>query len=105
MCDFGVVAQLDEDSLKDVKGTLMFHSPEIIKKEFPIKGRAADIWALGVSLYCFAYLRHPFVHQYSEEVIDDACNNAVEQELTFPEDNPYSQNFVNFLKKMIIKNP
>ena len=32
MCDFGVVSQIDEDSLKDVKGTLMFHSPEIIKK-------------------------------------------------------------------------
>lgn len=27
MCDFGVVAQLDEDLFKDIKGTIMFHSP------------------------------------------------------------------------------
>lgn len=77
MCDFGVVTQLDEDSLKDVNGTLMFHSPEIIKKEFPVKARAADIWALGVSIYCFAYLRHPFVHEYTDDAVDEACANSV----------------------------
>ena len=70
MCDFGVVAQLDEDLLKDVKGTILFHSPEIIKKQFPIKGRAADIWALGVSIYCFAYLKHPFVQEACECIVD-----------------------------------
>jgi serine/threonine protein kinase len=50
---------------------VFFQSPCILKNKKRIKGRPADVWALGVSLYCFAYLKHPFINNKdSDDLIE-----------------------------------
>lgn len=61
-----------------MKGTIFFQSPCLLNNKKRIKGRAADVWALGVTLYCFAYLKHPFIHRAdSEDPIAEVINNIL----------------------------
>ena len=64
MADFGVAAKFDDDEDKyfDMKGTVLYFAPEIVKK----KGydRAIDFWALGVLAYELTFKQPPFSSSY-----------------------------------------
>ncbi|EAY01194.1 CAMK family protein kinase [Trichomonas vaginalis G3] len=84
ICDFGLARRsLPDENSTAYSGTLMFLSPEIISKQ-PFDAYAADIWALGVTLYYLLTHKWPWVTDskqamyqsivncwYNEEIIPD----------------------------------
>jgi len=63
--DFGASVILDEredgDNFTDTQGTYHFLSPECCDPAVKIySGKKADIWALGITLYCLFYSQLPF---------------------------------------------
>lgn len=62
--DFGVSEMFSKDSeMKTAKsaGSPAFLPPELcVAKHGDVSGRAADIWSMGVTLYCLKYGRIPF---------------------------------------------
>jgi len=67
IADFGVSRLLEDglDLISDTQGTNLFEAPESFTGE-PYSGRASDIWALGVSLYAFAFQDLPFYDESPE---------------------------------------
>lgn len=86
IADFGVSEMFDQDSemrTSKHKGSPAFLSPEICAvKHGQIDGKAADIWAMGVILYCFRYGRLPFDHTNQF----DLYNSIREDDFALPED-------------------
>eukprot|EP00474_Spongospora_subterranea_P002180 CRZ02638.1 hypothetical protein [Spongospora subterranea] len=63
LSDFGVAQSFaDTPMFTDIMGTYPFIPPEACSGE-PYDGRAADIWALGVTLYSIVFGKLPFYHQ------------------------------------------
>ena len=65
LCDFGCsefFQPQEEDLSKATKGTYLFMAPEMFKTgaEKIVKGRAVDIWALGVTLFNLLTKDHPW---------------------------------------------
>ena len=64
MVDFGVAAlfEKDDDSVKGTVGSIRYFAPEIVKTGGPkiVKGRQADVWAFGVTLYNMVTRKFPF---------------------------------------------
>ncbi|KAF2750358.1 Pkinase-domain-containing protein [Sporormia fimetaria CBS 119925] len=62
--DFGVSEMFDkQDEMKTARsaGSPAFMPPELcVPKHGPVSGRAADIWSMGVTLYCMLFGRIPF---------------------------------------------
>ncbi|KAF2273190.1 Pkinase-domain-containing protein [Westerdykella ornata] len=62
--DFGVSEMFDkQDEMKTAKsaGSPAFMPPELcVAKHGHVSGRAADIWSMGVTLYCLLFGRIPF---------------------------------------------
>ncbi len=60
MADFGVSHVFDggETQLSKSAGTPAFLAPETNSAEF--EGKPLDIWAMGVTLYCFLFATLPF---------------------------------------------
>jgi serine/threonine protein kinase len=59
LADFGYSCR-NTPSLKKVCGTPQYVSPEVLKK-LPYDGQKADVWCLGVLLYCMVSARFPFI--------------------------------------------
>ena len=51
-------------------------SPEIIElnKKGSFDGFMADIWSLGVTMFCVAYLKLPFYGDSLSELSNNICN-------------------------------
>jgi [calcium/calmodulin-dependent protein kinase] kinase len=62
--DFGVSEMFDkQDEMKTAKsaGSPAFMPPELcVAKHGEVSGRAADIWSMGVTLYCMLFGKIPF---------------------------------------------
>lgn len=62
--DFGVSEMFEKESeMHTAKsaGSPAFMPPELcVVRHGPVSGRAADIWSMGVTLYCLRYGRIPF---------------------------------------------
>ena len=51
----------DDDRLKSSSGSPAFSSPELLQAGVTnVSGKAADIWAMGVTLYALIYGHLPF---------------------------------------------
>jgi len=61
IADFGVscFVSVGDDQISDTQGTLLFEAPESFSGQ-PYSGFQSDVWALGVTLYCFLYQNVPF---------------------------------------------
>jgi len=61
-------------------------APEVInfKKNGEFCPFMADIWSLGVSIYCFAYFKVPFQGKNLEELFE----NIAKQEIVYPKTYP-----------------
>lgn len=103
IADFGqaIICEADDAQQRTV-GTLQFFPPEScgpVKAKF--SGKAADIWALGLTLYAMVYHRLPFHGQSFTEVIE-AINSF---ELTFPPEPVISKMLQSILARMLDKDP
>lgn len=61
--DFGVsemFEKADDMRIASSAGSPAFLPPELCGKHADVSGKAADIWSMGVSLFCFRYGRIPF---------------------------------------------
>jgi len=77
--DFGVASTFDgdDDTLSDAAGTPAFMSPEE-SSVGTFRGKAADVWALGVTLYCLAVGRLPFLGRSRWETTNLILRKEVE---------------------------
>lgn len=89
--DFGVSEMFEKQSeMMTAKsaGSPAFLPPELcVVKHGDISGRAADIWSMGVCLYCLKYGRIPFerskVMELYEAIRNDELELSQDEEPTF----------------------
>jgi calcium/calmodulin-dependent protein kinase kinase 2 len=101
--DFGVSEMFDKaGDMKTAKsaGSPAFLPPELcVAKHGDVSGRAADIWSMGVSLYCLRYGRIPFERNGVLEMYE-----AIKTETPKlpPDENP---EFVELMERLMEKDP
>ncbi|KAI1469569.1 Pkinase-domain-containing protein [Daldinia caldariorum] len=101
--DFGVSEIFEKpDHMMTSKsaGSPAFLPPELCQANHgDVSGKAADIWSMGVTLYCLKYGKLPFIR---DNVLDmyDAIRT---DEIQIPSDNE-DPNFVDLITKILDKN-
>ncbi|TRY99296.1 hypothetical protein DNTS_003989 [Danionella cerebrum] len=104
IADFGVSNQFEGSDalLSSTAGTPAFMAPETLsdnRKSF--SGKALDVWAMGVTLYCFLYGKCPFIDEYIL-----ALHNKIKSKLVeFPEMPAISEGLKKLITRMLDKNP
>ncbi|KAI0841701.1 Pkinase-domain-containing protein [Hypoxylon sp. FL0890] len=102
--DFGVSEIFEKpDSMMTSKsaGSPAFLPPELCQAGHgDVSGKAADVWSMGVSLYCLKYGRLPF----KRDNILEMYKAIRTEELQIPVDNE-DPNFVDLITKILDKNP
>jgi [calcium/calmodulin-dependent protein kinase] kinase len=64
--------------MKGSVGTYYFFAPELCNPDVTeYSGCAADIWALGVTLYCLVYNKLPTEDKPTFEIMEDILNNEI----------------------------
>ncbi|KAK9456538.1 kinase-like domain-containing protein [Dipodascopsis uninucleata] len=79
--DFGVseIFEKDNDAMTTAAGTPAFQAPELCAvPRVDYSGRAADIWAMGVTLYYLAFGRLPFEKQNIIELYSSIQYDEIE---------------------------
>uniref|UniRef100_A0A8C3XLC0 Calcium/calmodulin dependent protein kinase kinase 1 n=1 Tax=Chelydra serpentina TaxID=8475 RepID=A0A8C3XLC0_CHESE len=104
IADFGVSNQFEgnDAQLSSTAGTPAFMAPEAISdsgKSF--SGKALDVWAMGITLYCFVYGKCPFIDEYILSLHNKIKNKVVE----FPEGPQISEEVKELIVRMLDKNP
>ncbi|KAL2181301.1 kinase-like domain-containing protein [Thermothelomyces heterothallicus CBS 202.75] len=101
--DFGVSEMFEKpDNMRTAKsaGSPAFLPPELcVAKHGDVSGKAADIWSMGVSLYCLRYGRIPFER---EGVLDIYEAIRTETPKLPPDENP---DFVDLMGRVLEKDP
>lgn len=101
--DFGVSSFDDKEVLSETAGTPAFFAPELCCTDVHVRPRitkAIDIWALGVTLYCFIFGQCPFTAATEFELFDVIPT----QPLSFPY--PLQDNDLeDLLHKLLTKDP
>ncbi|KAJ7959912.1 Protein kinase [Quillaja saponaria] len=98
--DFSVsqVFEDDNDDLRRSPGTPVFTAPECCLG-LTYHGKAADTWAVGVTLYCMVQGQYPFLGDTLQDTYDKIVNSS----LIFPGDmNPQLK---NLLEGLLCKDP
>ncbi|OMJ94772.1 hypothetical protein SteCoe_1951 [Stentor coeruleus] len=92
ICDFGSAQFIDNlrDELNNSAGTYLFMPPEAHKAK-GFRGKPADIWALGITLYYMIAGRTPF----NSRNISSLCDEISQEEIMF------TQNFSDKVKSLI----
>ncbi|KAG7120789.1 Calcium/calmodulin-dependent protein kinase kinase cmkC like [Verticillium longisporum] len=101
--DFGVSEMFEKpDRMMTAKsaGSPAFLAPELcVARHGDVSGKAADIWSMGVSLYCLRYGKLPFSHDGVLEIYEAIKSDPHE----VPEDeNPH---LADLLSKILDKDP
>eukprot|EP01135_Chromosphaera_perkinsii_P004623 Nk52_evm16s292 gene=Nk52_evmTU16s292 len=104
IADFGVshIFEGDDDSLQKTAGSPAFLAPEVLSttgEEY--SGKGVDIWAMGVTLYCFVYGKPPFLTPNIIDLHEMILNDSV----PFPEDTPIDGDLKNLLGRILEKDP
>jgi calcium/calmodulin-dependent protein kinase kinase 2 len=84
--DFGVSEMFtkEDDRLKSSSGTPAFSSPELSYAGFNnVSGKAADIWAMGITLYALIYGYLPFNDQNVLELYENIRHQEYVSSRTF----------------------
>uniref|UniRef100_A0A2R8PLM0 calcium/calmodulin-dependent protein kinase n=1 Tax=Callithrix jacchus TaxID=9483 RepID=A0A2R8PLM0_CALJA len=104
IADFGVSNQFEgnDAQLSSTAGTPAFMAPEAISDSGQsFSGKALDVWATGVTLYCFVYGKCPFIDDYILALHRKIKNEPV----VFPEEPKISEDLKDLILKMLDKNP
>uniref|UniRef100_A0A3P8VPB8 calcium/calmodulin-dependent protein kinase n=1 Tax=Cynoglossus semilaevis TaxID=244447 RepID=A0A3P8VPB8_CYNSE len=99
IADFGVSNEFEgtDALLSSTAGTPAFMAPEMMTEhEQSFSGKALDVWAMGVTLYCFVLGKCPFYDEYIISLHNKIRNKPVE----FP-DNELKK----LIRQMLDKNP
>ncbi|KAG0648518.1 kinase C [Hyphodiscus hymeniophilus] len=101
--DFGVSEMFEKQSemlTAKSAGSPAFLPPELcVTKHGDISGKAADIWSMGISLYCLRFGRIPFERSGVLELYEAIRNED-------PEFEPNSEpEFVDLMRKLLDKDP
>lgn len=101
--DFGVSEMFEKNSemlTAKSAGSPAFLPPELcVVKHGDISGRAADIWSMGVTLYCLKYGKIPFQKQQIFDLYESIKN---EQPDLSTEKDP---DFIDLMQKILEKDP
>ncbi|XP_062872567.1 calcium/calmodulin-dependent protein kinase kinase 1b [Trichomycterus rosablanca] len=104
IADFGVSNEFQGSDafLLNSAGTPAFMAPETLTDlEHEFSGKALDVWALGVTLYCFVFGRCPFVDEYILALYDKIRNMPV----IFPDVPVISEKLMELITRMLDKVP
>lgn len=104
IADFGVCNEFDgkDAFLTNTAGTPAFMAPEALStSRHKYSGKAADIWAMGITLYAFVYGKLPF-HDDNIVVLYDKIRNSP---LSFPPIPFVSDDLKDLISLMLEKNP
>ena len=107
--DFGASHYFEDPAtdfrLAQTAGTPAFYAPECVKSSgTPFDTRAVDIWAAGVTLYCFLFARTPFRGSNAYDIYQRVADDPVP--LTgVPRKHPLSAQALGVLRRMLHKNP
>ncbi|KAI9498597.1 kinase-like domain-containing protein [Zychaea mexicana] len=79
--DFGVSEMFHkgDDRMKKSAGSPAFMAPELcVPSHGEISGKAADVWSMGITLYCLIYGRPPFMSHNLVELMSIISKNEIE---------------------------
>lgn len=101
--DFGVSEMFEKQSeMTTAKsaGSPAFMPPELcVARHGQVSGRAADIWSMGVTLYCMRYGRIPFEKGSMLELYDSIRADPI------PLEEESDPNFADLMKRLLEKDP
>lgn len=101
--DFGVSEMFTKESdMHTAKsaGSPAFMPPELcVAKHGPVSGKAADIWSMGVTLYCLRYGHIPFEKSNMLDLYDSIKDDALDLE------GEQDEKFADLMKKLLDKDP
>lgn len=101
--DFGVSELFEKrDDMRTAKsaGSPAFLPPELcVAKHGDISGTAADIWSMGISLYCLKYGRLPFHRHNALEMYESIRT----EDLPIPSND--ESEFADLLRRILQKDP
>lgn len=104
IADFGVSREFEgaDALLSCTAGTPAFMAPETMTEyEQTFSGKALDVWAMGVTLYCFVFGKCPFYDDYIVALHNKIKNKPVE----FPEIPSISEDLKDLIERMLDKKP
>ncbi|KAL4223738.1 Calcium calmodulin-dependent protein kinase kinase 2 [Mactra antiquata] len=104
IADFGVSNEFTGSDvyLTSTAGTPSFMAPEALKEEKEnFSGKALDIWAMGITLYCFIYGKCPF----EDDMPLSLHQKILKDPVIFPEQPEVSESLKDIILKMLDKNP
>lgn len=101
--DFGVSEMFEKDSdMNTAKsaGSPAFMPPELcVARHGQVSGKAADIWSMGVTLYCLKYGKIPF----EKDSMLDLYESIRSDNLELPEEQ--DETFKDLMQRILEKNP
>jgi [calcium/calmodulin-dependent protein kinase] kinase len=101
--DFGVSEMFEKNSnmfTAKSAGSPAFLPPELcVAKHGDVSGKAADIWSMGVTLYCLRYGKLPFEQQSIFELYESIRSDQV-----VCEDEP-DEIFADLMSRILEKDP
>ncbi|KAI7860789.1 kinase-like domain-containing protein [Circinella umbellata] len=100
--DFGVSEMFHkgDDGMKKSAGSPAFMAPELcIPSHGEVSGKAADIWSMGITLYCLIYGRPPFMSHNIVELMSMISNDSIEYKGDLDSD------LLDLLQRLLEKNP
>uniref|UniRef100_A0A8C9W814 Calcium/calmodulin-dependent protein kinase kinase 1, alpha b n=1 Tax=Scleropages formosus TaxID=113540 RepID=A0A8C9W814_SCLFO len=104
IADFGVSNEFkgSDAQLSSTAGTPAFMAPETLTDELQsFSGKALDVWAMGVTLYCFVFGKCPFTDEYILALHRRIRTQPVE----FPDTPTISNDLKDLILRMLEKNP
>uniref|UniRef100_A0A8B9LGM2 Calcium/calmodulin-dependent protein kinase kinase 1 n=1 Tax=Astyanax mexicanus TaxID=7994 RepID=A0A8B9LGM2_ASTMX len=104
IADFGVSNEFEGSDalLSNSAGTPAFMAPETLTdQENRFSGKALDVWAIGVTLYCFVFGKCPFVDDYILALYEKIRNCPV----IFPDTPSVCEELKELLIRMLDKVP
>ncbi|XP_062341553.1 calcium/calmodulin-dependent protein kinase kinase 1 isoform X1 [Osmerus eperlanus] len=104
IADFGVSNQFEGNDalLSSTAGTPAFMAPETLSDNLKsFSGKALDVWAMGVTLYCFLFGKCPFIDEYILALHNKIRTKCVE----FPESKDLNKELQALILRMLDKNP
>jgi len=99
----GSSSQMGQDFFTATGGSLVFFAPEMCRslRGAGYSGRAADMWACGVSLFMWLYHRPPYEASNPPALLEKIST----EEIDYPEDTRSSPELLNLLRGLLQKAP